>query len=287
MSQTSEHKSAHEDRVPFDLDRIGGHRALAELITAVLEAGEKAVDLYRSGAANRVQRKPDRSPVTEADQAVERHLRAFCQSRFEGVAFVGEEDGESGETDTEMRFIVDPIDGTRAFIRGMDTWSVLVGLEAAAPDAPQGAPRQPVVGIALMPATGDLFVAYAGGGAFDNGRPCRLSHVDTLEHAVLSHGGLNQFTDAGRGPLLLKMAEKSYTQRGFADFDGYRQLLRGRVDGMIDPGVTPWDLCPSAVLVTEAGGRFTDFRGRYSIHGGAGLASNGHIHGALLDLVRE
>jgi len=261
----------------FDLDRIGGRKALDDLVDAVLEAGEIAIDLYRSGAANRFERKPDRSPVTEADRAVEEHLKAFCAKRFPEAGFFGEESGIEG--DSSFRFIVDPIDGTRAFIRGIDIWSILIGLELD---------EEPVLGIALMPAARDLFVGAKGGGAYYNGRPIRLSKVDALEAALICHGNLSQFTAASIGQALIRLADGTYTQRGFSDFDGYRQLLLGRADAMVDPDIKAYDVCPAAVLVREAGGTFTGFGGEPSIHSGGAVASNGQgtLHEDLLALLR-
>lgn len=263
----------------FDLDRIGGRPGFADLINEILEAGQDALALYRGGAANRAKKKPDRSPVTEADRAVEARLRKYFNERYPDHGFLGEETGASGPSEAGMRWVVDPIDGTRAFIRGIPTWSILVGLEAEG---------EPAIGLAYMPADGDLFTAVRGFGAFANGRPVTVSSVDQLDDSVVSHGALSQFTDMHRGHWLPHLATATYTQRGFADFDGYRQLLLGRVDAMIDPGVAPWDVCAAAVLVREAGGRFTSFEGHETIHDATGfLASNGHVHDALLALLDE
>ena len=260
----------------FDLGRIGGRRALDALIDEVTAAGEHALALQKSGVGERARRKPDNSPVTEADEEVERRLKAFLLSSFEGIGFIGE---ETGTTDGagEMRFIVDPIDGTRAFTRGFDTWSVLVGLEVG---------EDPVVGIAFMPAAGDLMVGVKGDGARMNGKRMHVSSVDAMSDAVVSHGGLHQFTDASMESVLTKLGRDTYTQRGHVDFDGYRQLLCGMVDAMVDPGVKPWDICPAAVLIREAGGRFSNFSGKETIHGGEFLATNGLIHDAMLDVLR-
>ncbi len=168
-----------------------------------------------------------------------------------------------------MRFILDPIDGTRAFIRGLTTWSVLLGLEA------DGLPS---LGIAYLPGERDLYVAVRGGGCHANGRPCRVSAVSALADAMISHGSLAQFTENGLARALPLLAERSSAQRGLADFDGYRNLLRGRVDAMIDPGVKAWDICAAAVLVREAGGRLTSLEGEETIHGGGAIASNGRVH---------
>jgi histidinol-phosphatase len=263
---------------PFDLDRVGGRAALRELVSEVLAAGEEAVRLQRAGAGARYQTKPDLSPVTEADAAVEARLRRFVGARFPNAAFVGEEEGESGDGAASLRFVVDPIDGTRAFIRGLPTWSVLVGLEDEA---------GPAVGVAFMPASGDLFVAVRGDGALGNGRPLQVSDVRDLAGALVGHGGLAQFTEEGMEGALVRLATATYTQRGFADFESYKQLLLGRADAVVDPGVKPWDICAAHVLVSEAGGRLTSISGEDTIRGGSALATNGHLHDAMVELLRS
>ena len=190
------------------------------------------------------------------------------------MLFVGEEDGESGAG--TMRLLVDPIDGTRAFLRDVPTWSVLVGLVDEV---------GPALGVAFMPAAGDLFVGLRGGGATGNGRPLRVSQVDALADTLVCHGSLDQFEGNGRMSSLDALARHTYSQRGFSDFDGYRQLLWGRCDAMVDPGVRPWDVCAAAVLVTEAGGQWSDLTGAPIIDGDGFVASNGHVHGALLGLL--
>jgi histidinol phosphatase-like enzyme (inositol monophosphatase family) len=262
----------------FDLDRIGGRRALMDLIDEVLSAGDEAVRLYRNGVANRTKRKPDRSPVTEADEIVEKRLSMYLRKRYPESGFLGEETGSSGPSDSGFRWVVDPIDGTRAFIRGIPTWAILLGLEDAG---------EPVLGIAYMPGEDDLFVGIAGEGAWGNGRPLRVSQVDSLPDCAVTHGALSQFTDLQLDHLLPRLGEHTYTQRGFSDFDGYRHLLLGRVDAMIDPGVAPWDICAAAVLVREAGGRLTSLSGEETIHGGGAIASNGAVHDALVALLAE
>jgi histidinol-phosphatase len=256
------------------LDELGGRARFDALIDAVLAAGELALRMFREGAAERVTVKPDRSPVTEADRAVERHLRAFVERAFPAASFFGEEDGESGSG--RLRFIVDPIDGTRAFMRGMPTWSTLVGLELDG---------RPVGGVAYMPAAGDLFSAVEGHGAYWNGRPIRLSAVARLEHALVCHGGLAQFTDEGCEAALPRLARESYTQRGLGDFAGYRALLAGQADAVVDPGVKPYDIAAAAVLVREAGGRLTAMNGDDTIYGPGAVASNGHVHAELIALL--
>jgi histidinol-phosphatase len=259
----------------FELTHLGGSRGFDSIIDAVLEAGEIALQLYRGGAAARAQKKPDRSPVTEADQAVEAHLAAFVARAFPRAAFFGEETGGQSERVQGLRFVVDPIDGTRAFMRGLPTWSVLVGIEYDG---------EPVAGVAYLPAARDLFTGISGHGAYCNGRPCHLSKVENLADAMVCHGGLGQFRDEGVEDLLPKLAAHSYTQRGLGDFAGYGALLTGQADAVIDPAIKPYDIAAAAVLVREAGGRFTDKQGTDTIYASIAVASNGLVHDQLLRL---
>ena len=265
------------DTAEFDLDRVGGNRMLRLLIDEILAAGSEARLLYRGNHAIRWDSKPDMSPVTAADRAVESRLRLFFETHCPDASFLGEESGVR-EGDVNLRWVVDPIDGTRAFIRGLPTWSILVGLEADG---------VPALGIAYMPALGELFVGRLGGGALINGRPVHLSKTSSLDCSLVSHGGLAQFVDGQCEEVLGKLARNTFTQRGYADFDGYRQLLLGRVDAMVDPAIQPYDVCPAAVLIREAGGTFTDMKGEATIHGGSGLASNGLVHDELLALLND
>jgi histidinol-phosphatase len=261
----------------FDLDLLGGRRAFDDLLEAVLEGGELALQLYRGGAAARVQNKPDRSPVTEADRAVETHLRTFVGKRFKGAQFFGEEAGGDAEPNKHgLRFIVDPIDGTRTFLRGMPTWSILVGLEYA------GAL---IGGVAYMPAAGDFYWAIQGHGAYANGRPVRLSRIAKLSDALVCLGGLSQFTDDGRGHLLEAIARESYTQRAPGDFAGYAALLAGQADAVIDPGVKPYDIAAAYAIVREAGGTLTALNGADTIEGPGAIASNGALHDELVAFI--
>lgn len=254
----------------FDISRIGGSEGLRALEDIVRRAGDAALKHFQQGVVP--EKKADRSPVTVADREAEQIIRDHVLSVYPDAGFLGEETGSHGE-DTAIRFIVDPIDGTRAFVRGWSTWSVLLGIEA------EGVP---VVGIAYMPAAGDFFVAVQGRGATHNGSPVRVSKIRPLADATVTHGGLQQFTQAGVGDALLRLSDACDIARGCPDFDGYRQILLGRSDAMVDPGVQPYDICAPAVLIREAGGRLTSFRGDETIYSGGAIASNGIIHDELV-----
>lgn len=271
--------STTDPQPPFDLDRIGGVRALRALVDAVLDAGDRAAAM--AGDLGPIERKDDESPVTIADRETEARLRDHVDRHFPEIAFLGEEThGDAPLTapgpGAGLRFVVDPIDGTRAFVRGLPSWSVLVGLEEGG---------RPVLGIAYLPAAEELYVAVAGDGATGNGRPLRVSDRTDLSRAAVGHGGLGQFFDTDRGALLGRLARGTDTQRGFADFANYAQLLAGRLDLVVDPGVAPWDVCAATVIVREAGGQATDLSGGDPVYGAGFLATNGHLHQAALDLL--
>ncbi len=255
---------------PFDVDRIGGAQALADLTQTVVRAGDTARERFHAGIS--IETKPDRSPVTAADREVEDVVRAYVCGRYPDAEFFGEETGRHGDNPA-LRFIVDPIDGTRAFIRGLPTWSVLLAIEVD---------DDPVVGIAYMPAADDLFVGVRGEGATHNGTPVRVSKVQSLADATVMHGSLQQFTESGVEEALGALARSCDSARGYPDFDGYRQVLLGRADAMVDPGVKPYDVGAAAVLVREAGGRFSAMNGEPTIYGGSFVASNGAIHDSLI-----
>ena len=258
----------------FDAERIGGLGALQPLTDAIVQAGELALKHFNQGVVAEI--KPDRSPVTTADREVEQTIRDYVAEHYPHAEFYGEESGRHGDN-AELRFIVDPIDGTRAFVRGLPTWSVLLGIEV------DGAP---VVGVAYMPASEDLFVGVHGQGTTHNGKPTRVSTVAPLSDATVMHGSLQQFTEAGVSHALVGLADACDSARGYPDFDGYRQVLLGRADAMVDPGVKPWDICAAAVLIREAGGRFTSMTGEETIYGGTAVASNGAIHDELIAALR-
>ena len=259
----------------FDPDRIGGVAGIRALEELVVRGGETALKHFRDGVG--VDRKPDRSPVTVADHEVEQLIRTQLLSTYPDAEFYGEETGSHGENPA-LRFIVDPIDGTRAFVRGLPTWSVLLGLEVYG---------VPALGIAYMPASQDLFVAVQGEGATHNGRTAHVSKVSRLDDALISHGALQQFYETDLFGGLERLAGATDSMRGFADFDGYRQVVLGRADAMVDPGVKPYDVCAAAVLIREAGGKLTSLSGEETIYGGGAVASNGLLHDDVLRLIKS
>ena len=215
-----------------------------------------------------VETKPDKTPVTEADRAVEVELRTILGVERRRDAILGEEEGQTGSS--ARRWIVDPIDGTRNYSRGVPVWATLIALEDHG---------RIVVGVVSAPALHRRWWAERGDGAHANGDVVRVSRVSRPEDAVLTFA-LEQ--------SLPSLAGRAWHARGYGDFWSHMLVAEGAVDGAIDAiGVSLWDLAAVQVIVEEAGGMFTDFRGEHRVDGGSAISSNGLLHADLLEAVRE
>jgi histidinol-phosphatase len=226
-----------------------------------------AISLNRYGASDLlVETKPDLTPVTEVDRAVEKVIRERLAVERPDDGMLGEEFGVSGGGN--RRWIVDPIDGTRNYSRGIPVWATLIALEE------DGELR---LGVVSAPALHRRWHAERGGGAWVNDDRVRVSAVRRIEDAVLSFA-LEQPIPA--------LAGYAWHARGYGDFWAHMLVAEGAVDGAVDAvGVKIWDLAAIQPIVEEAGGRFTDATGVARVDGGTAITSNGHLHAALLDAV--
>jgi histidinol-phosphatase len=218
-----------------------------------------------------VETKADLTPVSVADREAEEALRLAIARDRPGDAVVGEEFGDQG--DGSVRWILDPIDGTRHYVRGIPLWATLIALER------EGAL---VAAVASAPALATRWSAARGDGAFANGRPIRVSDVGRLEEASFSHAGTGSFEKHGYGPALRAIAERSWMERAYGDFWHHVLVAEGRLDFAVEASVNLWDLAPVQLIVEEAGGRFSDFGGVARPDGGSGLSSNGLLHDEVL-----
>lgn len=218
-----------------------------------------------------VETKGDGSPVTAADRAAEALVR-------ERVAAAHPDDGVLGEEQPERvgasgrRWIVDPIDGTKAFTRGVPLYTTLLAVEDA---------HGVAVGVIHMPALGETLWAGRGRGAFLDGRPARVSDRATVDGAYLSTSEYAHWPRA----MLLAVHGSGAAMRTWGDGYGYALVATGRVDAMVDPAAEPYDVAPMPVILSEAGGRFTSLAGHPGYDGGSGVATNGLIHDELLGLL--
>jgi histidinol-phosphatase len=243
-------------------------------VAAAHEAGRLALRYFDTDLS--VELKHDRSPVTVADREAETLLRTRLAAAFPNDGFLGEEFGDASGS-TGFRWIIDPIDGTRSFVRGVPIWATLVGLEYK---------DEQIAGIAYIPPLGQTYRALRGDGAYRDDRRLHVSSIDDLSRAHLFYSSVSWFVKAGCPDLFLKLAAKTERQRGFGDFYGFVLVAQGSGEVMLESGVHPWDLAALKPIVEEAGGRFTDWENHPTIYRPDVIASNGLLHDEVVRLVR-
>lgn len=240
-------------------------------LEAVTRAGEAELRYWR-GDRLAVETKADQSPVTAADKEGEAIIREVVRAAFPEHGFLGEETGV-GASASPYTWVVDPIDGTRGFVRGGKFWGPLVALVSEG---------RSLVGAMALPALGDVYVAARGLGATKNGERLQVSTVSAWKEATLSLGEMHHLFKRADAAGLTELIRTTASTRGYGDLAGCALLLDGRADAWIEAGVQIWDLAPLQVLVEEAGGTFTDLEGRSSIASGGAVASNGALHAHVL-----
>jgi histidinol-phosphatase len=219
----------------------------------------------------KVETKPDLTPVSEADHAAEELVRDRLASARPGDAVLGEEFGTAG--DSNRRWIIDPIDGTKNYVRGVPVWATLLALEE------DGEMR---VGVVSAPALGHTWWAARGCGAFGDGHPIAVSGVSALEDAHLCYSDFKWWGEYGLQTEFEALAGRVWRTRGFGDFWSHILVAEGAADIAAEPVVALWDLAPLLVIVEEAGGRFTDLAGNRTADGGSAVSTNGGLHDAVL-----
>jgi histidinol-phosphatase len=223
----------------------------------------------------RVAAKPDLSPVSDADFAVEDLVRRLLADARPADAVLGEEHGATGEG--PRQWVLDPIDGTKNFVRGVPVWATLIALLVDG---------RVEVGVASAPALGRRWWASRGAGAFADGQPIRVSSVAALSDAHLSYSSLTGWEDRGRLDGVLQLSRDCWRTRAFGDFWSHMLVAEGAVDASFEPEVSLWDLAALQVIVEEAGGRFTSLDGEARPDGGSVVCSNGLLHDEVLSGLR-
>jgi histidinol phosphatase-like enzyme (inositol monophosphatase family) len=231
-------------------------------IGAAREAGRITLEYFQTDLT--VNTKSDRSPVTMADLRAEERLRQLIEASYPDHDVTGEEYGETTRS-SEYRWILDPIDGTQSFIRGVAMYGVLVGLEQNG---------QPVLGVADFPALGETVYAARGLGCYSNGRRVRVSEVGDLAEAVLLMTDVPALYTHGRGQAYEQLSRTVRLERTWGDCYGHVLVATGRAEIMLDPVMNVWDCAPLLPIVQEAGGCFTDWNGVPTIRGGNALSTN-------------
>lgn len=220
----------------------------------------------------RVDDKSDGSPVSEADRAIEAMARDVVASRHPGLGVLGEEEGDTPSA-TGARLIIDPIDGTRNFVRGIPVFASLLAIEQDG---------VLMAGVVSAPALRARWTAAREGGAFRDGRRLRVSSIADLAHAHLFHADLSGRAETAPPERLQPIFRRVLRTRGFGDFYQHMLVAEGAGEIAIDPKMKPWDIAAVKIVVEEAGGRSTSFAGEDTIHGGTLLSSNGLLHGAIV-----
>lgn len=234
-------------------------------------------DVDIAAFAGKIEWKKDQSPVTLADREAEHLLRSTLLAAFPNDGFLGEESGDQPGT-SGFRWIIDPIDGTRSFVRGIPIWATLVGLEYKG---------EAIAGVAHIPPLKHTYRALRGDGAYRGDRRIHVSGVSTLSDAIMFYSSISWFVRAGKRDEFLELAGKTQRQRGFGDFYGFVLVAQGSGELMIEHGVHIWDVAAIKPIVEEAGGRFSDWNGDPRIDRPDVIASNGKLHDVALRIINR
>lgn len=221
--------------------------------------------------------KKDASPVTVADRKAEELIRRRIASRYPKYGIIGEEYGEEAAQDSPRRWIVDPIDGTRSFIRGVPLYAVLIALEVG---------DEVPVGVAYFPALGEMVAAAAGLGCWWNGRPARVSNAERLSGSLISHTDPAAFAQFNRADEWRRFQTCGATCRGWSDAYGHMLVATGRAEVMLDPIMSVWDCAPFLPILRESGGYFGDWSGNPTVRGNEAMSTTPALLPQVLDLIR-
>ena len=260
-------------KTSYDDDLRLAH-VIADQVDAHTMSRFRALDLH-------VETKPDDTPVSDADRAAEDMIRASLQRARTRDAVVGEEYGAAGSG--SRRWIVDPIDGTKNFVRGVPVWATLIALADG---------EDVVVGLVSAPALGRRWWAASGSGAWTgkglhSARRMAVSGVRDLSDASLSFASLGGWEERGRLETFLDLTRRCYRTRGYGDFWSYMLVAEGAVDIAPEPELEVYDMAALVPIVTEAGGRFTSLRGEDGPWGGNAVATNGLLHDQVLAMLGD
>ncbi len=258
--------------------QVLSEKQLRHFLTLALQAagkgGARALRYFKQDVP--VIRKPDRSPVTRADREAEEVIRCHLIKNCPGHQLCGEEFGWDTNEQAEFRWWIDPVDGTRQFIRGLPYWGTLIALEYRG---------TPVVGVMHHPACRLTLWAAKGLGCHADGKRCHVSRVKKLSQGTLVYGALRLFPKR-RLKGLHALSDRAYDERGFGDSFAHSLVIRGMAEAMVDPIVRPYDVAAAKICVEEAGGRFTDLSGQKTHLGGNALSTNGWVHAEILREIR-
>jgi histidinol-phosphatase len=219
--------------------------------------------------------KKNLSPVTIADLKCEEYLTKKIISKYPSHNILAEENG-TVDNDSEFKWIIDPIDGTKNYMRHYPFWGTLLALEYQ---------NEIVLGVISMPALKECIYAAKGFGCYSNKKKAKVSKVETISQSYLIHGGLGYILDEPFREGFFTITSLANYDRGFGDCHGHSLIIKGMAEMMIDPHVAPWDIAATKICIEEAGGMLSDMKGNNTIYGGNALISNGKFHDEVLKIL--
>ncbi len=250
-------------------------RLLEFAIKTVKKSNAITIKYYSKKIKHRV--KENLTPVTIADVKAENFIISKIKENYPKHSILAEEHGKS-VNEAEFKWIIDPIDGTKNYMRRYPFWGTLLALEF------QG---EVVLGIISMPAINEFVYAAKGMGCYYNDKRSKVSKIKAIKDSYLIHGGLDYILTEPYKNNFMNLVSQTYYNRGFGDCHGHSFIINGRAEMMIDPHVAPYDVASVKICVEESGGRFSDLNGNNTIYGGNALVTNGKVHDTVLKILNE
>lgn len=244
-------------------------------IDAAKQAGELALKYFKTQP--KVSYKPDNSPVTIADKKAELLIRKIISKKYPDHGIIGEE-FEAKNPSAPLKWVIDPIDGTKGFIRGIPFWSTLLALLEN---------DKPIIGICFFPAINEVYISQKNKGSYLNGKKIHVSKIKNLKYATLSYGSIKRFQDKGKLEGLINLSSKTQSNKGYSDAFGYSLVAQGKIDIFAEANNQIHDVAAPALLVEEAGGKFTDIYGKFSLTSGSDVATNGLLHKQVIKILNS
>lgn len=254
-------------------DRLADY--LEFMIETAYLAGRLTLSYFQTGV--KADFKADNSPVTIADRRSEELIRSRIEARYPQHAIVGEEYGLKESQSSSYRWYIDPIDGTKSFMRGVPLYSVLIGLEIEG---------NVEAGVAYFPALDEMLAGASGLGCWFNGRRARVSQIASLSQGVVSFTSSHEFENSGRMDAWQRIQQASNFQRGWGDAYGHALVATGRIELMLDPVMKVWDCAPFPPILREAGGFYGDWQGNSTIYGGESISTTQVLLPEVLRLIK-
>jgi myo-inositol-1(or 4)-monophosphatase len=248
---------------------------LSFITETAYQAGRLTLGYYQTGL--QVDYKADDSPVTVADRKAEEYIRSQIEKTYPEHTIIGEEFGLKETEGASHRWFIDPIDGTKSFMRGIPIYAVLIGLEIEG---------RVEVGAAYYPAMNEMLAAATGLGCWWNGRRAHVSTISAFDRALITTASAKAFQAHGRQDVLGRLVERCYFQTGLSDAYGYLLVATGRAECMLDPIMNVWDNAPFPPIFAEAGGYFGDWKGNPTIYGAEAMATTQTLLPQVLEIMR-